>query len=133
MSRPTPARDRLNRILTAPQTPLERLQHEYLRSLILRNCSDRTIEYWAMNLCKFNVWCEARSIDQIGEITLEILNAYRQHLFHYRSPRQNGANCSAAPSTSPREPTSLTNRVSSSSSQMAPSSSASSTISPDTG
>ena len=87
MSRPTPARDRLNRILTAPQTPLERVQREYLRSLILRNCSERTIEYWSMNLVKFNLWCDARSIAEVDEITLEILNAYRQHLFHYRNPQ----------------------------------------------
>jgi integrase/recombinase XerD len=79
----------LDRILKSPQTPFERLQQQYLQSMILRNCSERTIEYWAMNLWKFNVWCDARSIDDVTGVTLEILNAYRQHLFHYRSPRQN--------------------------------------------
>ena len=87
MSRSTPARDRLNRILNTPQTPLETVQQQYLRSLILRNCSERTIEYWSMNLVKFNLWADARSIEEVNEITLEILNAYRQHLFHYRNPQ----------------------------------------------
>jgi integrase/recombinase XerD len=87
MSRPNPARDRLNRILTAPQNAMEQLQQEYLRSMILRNCSDRTIEYWGMNLGKFNRWCEERSIDDLDAITLEVLNAYRQHLFHCRNER----------------------------------------------
>jgi integrase/recombinase XerD len=35
------------------------------------------------------MWCDARSIDDVTAVTLEILNAYRQHLFHYRSARQN--------------------------------------------
>ncbi|MCP3884392.1 MAG: tyrosine-type recombinase/integrase, partial [Propionibacteriaceae bacterium] len=42
-----------------------------------------------LNLDRFNQWCEARSIDDITEITIETLNAYRQHLFHYRNPDTN--------------------------------------------
>jgi integrase/recombinase XerD len=68
---------------------MEQIQQQYLQSMILRNCSDRTIEYWVMNLRKFNVWCYAQSIDHVVRITLEILNGYRRYLFQYRSPRQN--------------------------------------------
>lgn len=89
MSRPTPSRDRIDRIVRHPQTPFERLEQQYLQSMILRNCSERTIEYWALNLARFNTWCEARAIDELTEITLETLNAYRQHLFHYHNPDTN--------------------------------------------
>jgi len=89
MPRPKPAQDRIARIVHRPQTPFERLEQQYLQSMILRNCSERTIEYWALNLDKFNRWCDARAIDDVTEVTLEVLNAYRQHLFHYRNPDTN--------------------------------------------
>lgn len=76
-------------ILHHPSSPFEQLQRQYLQSMILRNCSQRTIEYWAMNLLRFNAWCLERGIEKIAELTLEILNAYRGHLFHRRNLRTN--------------------------------------------
>lgn len=76
-------------ILQHASSPFEQLQRQYLQSMILRNCSERTIEYWAMNLLRFNTWCADRGIEEITELTPEILSAYRQHLFHYRNEHTN--------------------------------------------
>lgn len=74
-------------ILLHPSTSLEHLQQQYLQSMIRHNCSQRTIEYWAMNLIQFNAWCQARGIEDVNELTPQVLAAYRQHLFHRRNPR----------------------------------------------
>lgn len=74
-------------ILLHPSSAFEQLQRQYLQSMILRNCSERTIEYWAMNLLKFNDWCHQRGIAQVTEVTHEVLSAYRQYLFHRRNER----------------------------------------------
>ena len=79
----------IRELLERPKTPLEKLQQEYLQTFVVKNRSVRTIEYWAMNLTRFNVWCQERGIEELSEFTLEILNSYRQYLFHYRSKRQN--------------------------------------------
>jgi len=79
----------IDRILHRPQTSFERLQQPYLESMVQRNCSERTIEYWATNLYRFNNWCAARAIDDISDVTPEIVNAYRQYLFHHRNPDTN--------------------------------------------
>ena len=75
----------VDQILNNPQSEFEQLQREYLRHMILNNCSERTLEYWAMNLRRFNTWCDARGIEAVTEVTAEILKSYRQHLFHYRN------------------------------------------------
>ena len=81
--------NQVQRLLQNPQTPFERLQRDYLQSMILRNCSERTIEYWVMNLRRFNQWCEDRGIEEVSEVTTAILQSYRQHLFHHRNPQTN--------------------------------------------
>lgn len=76
-------------ILQHASSEFEKLERQYLQSMILRNCSERTIEYWAMNLLRFNTWCTDRGIEEVRELTAEILSAYRQHLFHYRNEHTN--------------------------------------------
>jgi integrase/recombinase XerD len=81
--------NRGEKILQQPSSPFEHLQRQYLQSMILRNCSERTIEYWAMNLSHFNVWCQERGIEEVTEVTIDTLNGYRSYLFHRRNPRTN--------------------------------------------
>ncbi len=75
----------VDQILTNPSSPFEKLQREYLQHMILKNCSARTLEYWAMNLKRFNRWCHDRGINEVAEVTPDILKSYRQYLFHYRN------------------------------------------------
>jgi len=77
----------VDKILHNPSSPFEKLQRQYLQHMILENCSERTLEYWAMNLKKFNVWCDDRGIEEVTEVTSDTLSAYRQYLFHRPNPR----------------------------------------------
>ena len=51
----------------------------------MRNNSPRTIEFWEMNIRRFNAWCADRGIGCVTEVTPDVLAAYRRHLFHYRN------------------------------------------------
>ena len=77
----------VNTILREPSTPFEKLQCEYLRSMVLDNRTERTIEFWAMTLFRFNLWCIERGIEKLDELSPEVLNGYRQWLFHQTSKR----------------------------------------------
>ncbi len=65
----------------------ELLQTQYLAWMEMRNFSPRTIEAWEKNVERFNQWCADRGITCVGEVTDELLAAYRRWLFHYRNPR----------------------------------------------
>jgi integrase/recombinase XerD len=63
------------------------LQAQYLQWMRMRNFSPRTIEAWEKNIERFNQWCADRGIGCVGEVTDELLAAYRRWLFHYRNPK----------------------------------------------
>ena len=86
MSHLTPQIDQL---VNHPASNVEKLQSEYLRSMMHRNCSDRSIEYWAMNLTRFNTWCTERGILELEDMNPSVLKNYRQHVYHRRNPNTN--------------------------------------------
>lgn len=65
----------------------EMLKAQFLQWMRMRNCSERTIEFWEMNIRRFNAWCEERSVHCVTEVSAELLAAYRRYLFHYRNAR----------------------------------------------
>lgn len=67
----------------------EHLKDQFLLWMRMRNCSERTIEFWAMNLRRFNAWCDERGVECVTAVTPELLAAYRRWLFHYRNPKTN--------------------------------------------
>ena len=81
--------NQVDQILHHADSEFEQLQRQYLQTMILRNCSERTLEYWAMNLRRFNTWCHDRGIEDVTEVTSSVLQSYRQYLFHHRNPQTN--------------------------------------------
>ena len=63
------------------------LLHQYLQTMRMRNCSERTILCWQYKLKRFVNWLSERSIDCMSEVTPDLMAAYRRSLFHYRNPR----------------------------------------------
>ena len=63
------------------------LTHQFLQTMRMRNCSERTIASWQYILNRFIRWCDERSIDCMSEITPDHIAAYRRSLFHYRHPK----------------------------------------------
>jgi len=63
------------------------LAHQYLQTMLMRNCSERTVHSWRYVLKRFVTWCEERGIECMSEVTSDIIAAYRRSLFHYRIPR----------------------------------------------
>ena len=63
------------------------LTHQFLQTMRMRNCSERTIASWQYILKRFISWCDERSIDCMSEITPDHIAAYRRSLFHYRNPK----------------------------------------------
>ena len=70
---------------TIPQPQI--LIHQFLQTMRMRNCSERTIHSWRFVLKRFVSWCHERSLDCMSDITADHLAAYRRSLFHYRNPR----------------------------------------------
>ena len=62
------------------------LIHQFLQTMRMRNCSERTIHSWRFVLKRFVSWCHERSLDCMSDITADHLAAYRRSLFHYRNP-----------------------------------------------
>ena len=71
--------------IPAPQI----LMDQFLQWMRMRNNSIRTIEFWKMNINRFNGWCSERGIDCVTQVTPEIMASYRRYLFHYRNPKTN--------------------------------------------
>lgn len=65
------------------------LQAQYLQWMRMRNFSPRTVEAWEKNIERFNQWCAQRGVECVGQVTDELLYAYRRWLFHYRNARTN--------------------------------------------
>ena len=63
------------------------LIHQYLQTMRMRNCSERTIRCWQFKLNRFINWLSERSIDCMSDVTPKLIAAYRRSLFHYRNPR----------------------------------------------
>jgi integrase/recombinase XerD len=63
------------------------LNHQFLQTMRMRNCSERTIQAWTYILNRFVSWCNERSITCMSEITPDHVAAYRRSLFHYRNPK----------------------------------------------
>jgi integrase/recombinase XerD len=63
------------------------LTHQFLQTMRMRNCSERTISCWQYILRRFIDWCGERSLDCMSEITSDHIAAYRRSLFHYRNPK----------------------------------------------
>jgi len=74
--------------LKPPATPLEVMKEEYLKSLHVRNYSKYTIKYQRPLIEYFIVWSQARGITEPADVTRDILERYREYLFHYR--KRNG-------------------------------------------
>lgn len=67
------------------------LTHQFLQTMRMRNCSERTIQAWTYILNRFINWCDERSIDCMSEINEEHVAAYRRSLFHYRNSKTGAA------------------------------------------
>lgn len=63
------------------------LIHQFLQTMRMRNCSERTIACWRYKLSRFVDWLGERGIDCLSEVTPELAAAYRRALFHYRNPK----------------------------------------------
>jgi len=63
------------------------LIHQFLQTMRMRNCSERTIRSWRYILVRFMQWCDQRGIECVSQVTAEHLTAYRRSLFHYRNPQ----------------------------------------------
>jgi integrase/recombinase XerD len=63
------------------------LTHQFLQTMRMRNCSERTISSWRYKLNRFVGWLVERSIDCMSEVSPDHVAAYRRSLFHYRNPR----------------------------------------------
>jgi integrase/recombinase XerD len=63
------------------------LTHQFLQTMRMRNCSERTIQAWRYILNRFINWCDERSISCMSEINEDHVAAYRRSLFHYRKPK----------------------------------------------
>jgi integrase/recombinase XerD len=63
------------------------LLHQFLQTMRMRNCSERTVRTWRFVINRFAKWCQERGIECMSEITPELMAAYRRSLFHYRNPK----------------------------------------------
>ena len=63
------------------------LCQRYAFELQLLNYAPRTVETNNYLLNRFVTWCTERGVSQVAELSMDIVQAYRNHLFHYRNPR----------------------------------------------
>lgn len=66
---------------------IAKLCERYAFELQLLNYSPRTIETNTYQLNRFVTWCGERGVSQVAELSMDIVQCYRNHLFHYRNPR----------------------------------------------
>jgi len=59
----------------------------YLMELQVKNYSSCTVDAYKYRLRRLANWCTERGVETIGELTAEVLQGYRRHLFHHIDPR----------------------------------------------
>lgn len=63
------------------------LQDRFLQTMLMRNCSQRTIDTWRYILNRFAAWCLDVGVASMADVCPNILAAYRRSLYAYRNPR----------------------------------------------
>ena len=63
------------------------LKRQFLQTMLMRNCSQRTTHVWDGAIRRFLAWCEQRGVTCVSQITPEIVGGYQRYLFHYRIPK----------------------------------------------
>ena len=71
-----------------PETLLESLMLDHLRTLAVQNYSIHTVRNRQVHIGFFLQWCKERGLTEPVEITRPVLERYQRHLFHYR--KKNG-------------------------------------------
>jgi len=72
----------------SPETLLESLMLDHLRTLAVQNYSVHTVRNRQVHIGFFLQWCKERGLTEPVEITRPVLERYQRHLFHYR--KKNG-------------------------------------------
>jgi integrase/recombinase XerD len=69
-----------------PRDPqgLSALLHRYLVWLETHHFAAQTVSIRRLQLSRFLLWCEDRSITQAREVTAELIERFQRHLFYYR-------------------------------------------------
>ncbi len=74
--------------MTETSIPLpEMLKATYLENMRMRNLSPRTLGHWEYTVRRFNQWFAEREITCVTEVTRDVMEACRSHLYHYRNPK----------------------------------------------
>ena len=68
----------------SPTPSVSQLAEQFLQSLAMRNCSPQTVSVWRGNLARFLRWSEDRGATGLGDLSSELIAAYRRYLYHYR-------------------------------------------------
>jgi integrase/recombinase XerD len=71
-----------------PETLLESLMLDHLRTLAVQNYSIHTVRNRQVHIGFFLQWCKERGLSEPVEITRPVLERYQRHLFHQR--KRNG-------------------------------------------
>ena len=58
--------------------------NQFLEWATVRNYSPRTVEIYRQHIRFFIQWCDERSLHRPHEITRQIIERYRRHLYYYR-------------------------------------------------
>ena len=74
-----------SRFATIPNPQI--LIHQFLQTMRMRNCSERTIACWQFILVRFMDWCQERGMEYVRQVTVDHLAAYRRSLYYYRNPK----------------------------------------------
>ncbi len=59
----------------------------YFLALRIANWSPQTLDRRRYSLGRFIAWAQDRGVESIGDVTPEVVEAYRRSLFHARNPR----------------------------------------------
>ena len=59
----------------------------FLMELQVANYSRCSVDAYRYRLNRLAAWCAERSIETVAELTIEVLQGYRRHLFHKLDPR----------------------------------------------
>lgn len=81
----------------APLNPLRDYQREFKEWCLAAGWSEHTVRTQETALLRFIVWCDARGLTRVQDITRPVLERYQRHLYHYR--KANGAPLWSAPSS----------------------------------
>jgi len=76
--------------LSAPPLSLLSFVDPFLESLRVRNYSEATLKMREYYLTAFHLWLLERGVEEVAEVTPQILERYRRHLSHYRQAKGKG-------------------------------------------